>query len=430
MRTLQEELAKILGARPYRMVLSAPLAPDGASRATLQPIDRVAIQQEPTGQSGRAGSEDIADAWQVERIVGAQAFHQNVPSAQLPALLAEMLEREFTQLTALSPGREWRLKRTRKGRVLASSSPRAGGEPEKPAPAAATQAQAGSDPCKTHAAAAHDRVKRYLLPATPGAPLAPLVDMGVLTPDGRVAKAMHDKYRQVNRFVELVDHELSRWPGQALRVVDFGCGKSYLTFVLYHYLTALRGLRVEMLGLDLKADVVENCNRLALKYGYEGLRFEVGDIAERSLAGSVDMVVTLHACDTATDHALAKAVAWGAQFIFSVPCCQHELNAQMQGGPLPILTRYGIVQERTAALMTDAIRANLLMASGYKAQLLEFVDLAHTPKNLLIRARKASIPPAHARRALAEVDALCEAFSLAPTLRRLLDEEKAENECG
>jgi len=205
-----------------------------------------------------------------------------------------------------------------------------------------------------------------------------------------------------------------------LRIVDFGCGKSYLTFVLYYYLTYVRKIEAHITGLDLKADVIEKCSHAAHKYGYDRLRFEVGDIAKYRPAGRVDMVVSLHACDTATDFALYNAVNWGAKYIFAVPCCQHELNGQIEAGALSLLTRYGVIQERFAALATDAIRANLLECHGYKTQLLEFVDLSHTPKNLALRAVKKGHGAGAGSPAMRGVKAMMEEFHLSPMLYRLL----------
>jgi len=265
----------------------------------------------------------------------------------------------------------------------------------------------------------HDRVKNRIL--AEGTPIAPLVDMGVFTQEGRVAAPMQHKFRQINRFLEMIDDTLDG-SVTALSVVDFGCGKSYLTFILYHYLTEIRGINVEMVGLDLKADVITSCEVTARKYGYEGLRFMQGDIGMYSQQHRADMVITLHACDTATDYALYHGIKMGASRIFAAPCCQHELKAHIKTEALSLLTRYGTVKDRAAALMTDAIRANLMAYSGYKTQLMEFVELTHTPKNLLIRAVKTKMPIKARAMYLKEVEALCEAFGLSPTLYNLLCE--------
>ena len=240
----------------------------------------------------------------------------------------------------------------------------------------------------------HDRQKTYLLPE--GENIPALVDLGVFTPDFRIVKSKYDKYRQINRFIQLIDDEFAGTQRKSLTILDFGCGKSYLTFIMYYYFTVKRGMDVHIIGYDLKADVVEHCNAVAARYGYDRLRFVTADVTKDRLYDEhIDMVVTLHACDTATDYALYYAIQKQADYIFSVPCCQHEINAQIQkGGELDLFLRHGIVKERVCALLTDSIRAAALEDMGYRTDMIEFVDLEHSPKNIMLRARREKELPA------------------------------------
>ncbi len=233
----------------------------------------------------------------------------------------------------------------------------------------------------------HDRKKKYILQE--GTPVPFLIDLGVMTKEGKIIHARYDKFRQINRFLEFIEDILEKLPkDREVRIIDFGCGKSYLTFALYYYLKVLNGCDIRVTGLDLKQEVIDTCTRLRDRYGYEKLNFACGDIADYAGEEQVDMVVTLHACDTATDYALYQAVRWNASVILSVPCCQHELNGQIDSTLLRPVLKYGLLKERISSLLTDGIRAELLGRMGYEVQVLEFIDMEHTPKNILLRAIK------------------------------------------
>lgn len=266
----------------------------------------------------------------------------------------------------------------------------------------------------------HNRARQYILQE--GKPVDFLVGLGVQTPEGKITKNRYDKFRQINRYLEFIEDVLDKLPtDRTIRIIDFGCGKSYLTFAMYYYLHELQGRDILVTGLDLKKDVIAHCNELAAKCGYDRLQFEVGDISTYNGSDKVDMVVSLHACDTATDYALEKAVKWGADVIMAVPCCQHELNKQIACKELQPLLKYGLIKERMSALITDAVRANLLETQGYDTQILEFIDMEHTPKNLLIRAVKKS--GAAKMQQKNNIENTMEFLHLEPTLKKLLDEE-------
>ena len=261
----------------------------------------------------------------------------------------------------------------------------------------------------------HNRKKTYLIEEGSQVPF--MQDLGVMTKDGKIVHAKYDKFKQINRFLEFIEDIVPKLPTEReIQIIDFGCGKSYLTFAMYYYLKVVRNYDISVVGLDLKEDVIEHCNELKERYGYDKLKFICGDISTYNDAVAVDMVVTLHACDTATDYALAKAVNWNASVILSVPCCQHELNGQIKNELLSPVLKYGLIKERMAALMTDGIRANLLEQMGYDVQVLEFIDMQHTPKNILIRAVRNGHEPSIDQ----DTSKLIEALNAKPMLSELL----------
>ena len=337
--------------------------------------------------------------YQIEKFTDKQVFHENIEKDTLEEKMLELMI-SYKNIAAWSKTNSFDLKISKKGKVFLGKKK--------------------GDNLKL-VNKSHNKEKNYILKE--GMQIQPLIDLGVFTKEGKVVKSMYDKYKQINRFVEIIDDEIKKNDYKELTILDFGCGKSYLTFVLYYYFVEIKKINVKMIGLDLKKDVINKCNDIAKRYGYDNLTFELGDINGFKYNNKVDMVITLHACDTATDYALYNAIKWNSKMIFSVPCCQHELNAQMKSDSLSILTKYGIVKERVAALMTDASRANLLEVVGYKTQLLEFIDISHSPKNILIRASKGNVSKDKREKSLSEVKALVDEFNFNPTLYNLLKED-------
>ena len=339
--------------------------------------------------------------YQIEEFTKTQAFHKNVTLTELKELFPAYFENRFRQAQLHLQGEDVQILVSKKGAVSVLRK-KSKGEAMPKLPLS------------------HNRTKNYILNEGTAVPF--LVELGVMTKDGTVTKAKHDKFRQINRFLEFVQDILPALPSdRTITILDFGCGKSYLTFAIYHFLKVLHGRDVRIIGLDLKKDVILGCNRLAEKLGYSELTFLHGDIADYEGMNQVDMVVTLHACDTATDFALAKAIGWDASVILSVPCCQHELNKQIKNEELSSLLKYGLIKERTAALFTDAIRGNLLEAAGYQTQILEFIDMEHTPKNILLRAvRKQKPSEEKLQKNLEEIKPTLELLHAEPTLYQLL----------
>lgn len=301
-----------------------------------------------------------------------QVFHHNLTAAEVPARISEWME-VMRQLELEHHRGKVHALVSKKGKVTVKTS---------------------KNVCvEKQIDLSHNRAKKYIL--NPDVKVPFLVDLGVQTQDGKIVNSRYDKFRQINRFLEFVEDILPALPrDREVVILDFGCGKSYLTFAMYYYLHELKNYDIRIVGLDLKKDVIAHCNELKDRYGYEKLTFLAGDIAEYEGVSRVDMVVTLHACDTATDYALDKAVRWGASVILSVPCCQHEVNGQIENQLLAPALKYGLIKERMSALLTDAIRANLLEEAGYQVQILEFIDMEHTPKNILIRGVKSAKTPA------------------------------------
>ena len=334
--------------------------------------------------------------YQVSEIVGRKVLHSNHSAADVKKKIIDYMTEDFKQA---------QINMTDAAATILSSKSKT---------LTCKYKKAGQ--LKVQRDLSHNRTKKYIIQE--GKPVAYMIDLGVMGQDGKIIRTRYDKFRQINRFLEYIEDILPKLDKEReLTIIDFGCGKSYLTFAMYYYLKELKGYNIRIIGLDLKADVIEHCNELRTRYGYDKLDFYVGDIATYKDVDKVDMVVTLHACDTATDYALAKAVKWGAEVILSVPCCQHEANRTIKSDILSPVMDYGILKERMAAIVTDAARAKLLTANGYDTQILEFIDMEHTPKNLLIRAVKSSKEDISAREKTKD---MLEALNLELTIDKLI----------
>ena len=301
--------------------------------------------------------------YQVSYYQDAKVTHQNLSPSEIKAFFAEVMGAYFKQAQFYTKTSDLQVLFNKKGEGTILSKP----------------------PSRFEVTLSHNRQKNYLIPE--GTQCDFMQALGVMDPEGRVFKKKYDKFRQLNKYLEFVEDVLPAL-GENITIIDFGCGKAYLTFALYHYLVRMQNRNVKIIGLDLKQDVIDFCNQTALGLGYEGLSFEIGDIKAFEFAGNVDMVVSLHACDTATDEAIGKAVSWNAKVIYAVPCCQHELFGQIKNEDMAPLLVHGIVRDKLATIVTDTLRANALEAVGYQVQMLEFIDMTHTPKNILIRAVK------------------------------------------
>ena len=377
-------IEEILNNNPYRIVVSNPRS------KTATNYKKVVIQKKVIGKN---------EIYQIENYTQTQVFHKNIEDSELKSELTGLLDGEYKQVNAFFEGEEFDIKLNKDSKCYLKKN------------VSAVKIQPISN----------NRVKNYILKEGDNIPV--FVELGIFTSEYKIVNSMYDKFKQINRFAEIVDDVLKTYNKESINIIDFGCGKSYLTFVLYYYLVEIKKINANIIGLDLKADVIRKCNELAKKFGYEGLRFEVGNINGYKAPFDVNMVVTLHACDTATDFALFNAINWNADIILSVPCCQHELNKQIESEELSGLLKFGILKERCAALVTDAIRGCLLEYKGYKTDIMEFIDIAHSPKNLLIRARKANISKEKKISSYNEAVSMTKEFGCDQMLLNMLNEQ-------
>lgn len=387
-----EELKKLLEEsmtdKLYQMIASAPTKKEDITKVKVRPI---MLQDQLV--------------FQISRFVGKQVMHENLSASDAAERIAELMENHFKQLEIETAGFFAVVLVSKKGKITIKKKQRAM-EPNK------------------KIQLTHNRSKHYILEEGKTVPF--LVDLGVQTQEGKIVHSRYDKFRQINRFLEFIEDIVPILPkDRQIHIIDFGCGKSYLTFAMYYYLHQLQGLDIRITGLDLKAEVIANCNKLAKDYGYDQLTFLHGDIADYTGCDKVDMVVTLHACDTATDYALYKAILWQAKVILSVPCCQHEVNSQIACEALDGALRYGLLKERLSALFTDALRADILEEQGYETQVLEFIDMEHTPKNILLRAvKRKSASENDTLKSERVSERLAQTLHVHTTLQKLLEEKQ------
>ncbi len=379
MQEIRVLLERVINEKLITATLSNPREKGGVTKVKVRPILKKGLL-----------------LFQCEAFQNKQVFHENLEAPEMIEHLLQHME-DMKQMQVETKEIRATVLISKKGKVTISEKRQQG--------------------CTKEVDLSHNKQKEYILKE--GMQIPFLQDLGVMTGEGKIVRSKFDKFRQINRFLEFVEDILPRLQKEKeITILDFGCGKSYLTFAIYYYLRELKGYDVRIIGLDLKADVIKHCNALSKKYGYDKLTFLEGDIADYEGVNEVDMVVTLHACDTATDFALAKAVSWNTKVILSVPCCQHELNGQIKSDVLAPILKYGLIKERIAALVTDAMRAEYLEAEGYEAQILEFIDMEHTPKNILIRAVKTGKNKENAE----ELRACEEFLHISPKLRALLQE--------
>jgi SAM-dependent methyltransferase len=367
------------------------------------PMDKIRLSQiyedpantERSPETARAESRDKKIYFQIESYKNNQVFHRNIPEHELKAYVLENYYL-FRELFILCSENEYSIKISKKGKLHITG--RAVSKLVSPGP--------------------HNRKKDHIL--ADGNPVDFLIRLGIMDNTGRVRHKWYDKFKQINRYLELIEDSLKHLDTINPLIIDFGCGKSYLTFALYYYLNKIKGLSAKIIGLDLKEEVIKDLNILAKDLNYTSLEFHVGNIADYTFSGKLDMVISLHACNTATDHAIARAIKWKTKVIMAVPCCHKEANSQIDISPMKSIMSYGVLKERIAALMTDGLRAELLKIAGYETQVIEFIDMQHTPKNLMIRAYLKCSNPKITDIVKNDYLKCCEKFDLDLTLHKLL----------
>ena len=380
MKEIRELCEEYIGKELYQIIISNPQKTSEISKVKVRPVML---------------KESIV--FQVTEYKGAQVFHENYEKSQLIEKIEVYLKEQLKQMELTSTSMQATVLISKKGKITIKKKQ--------------MQTEKKVD-------LSHNKAKKYILQEGTLVPF--LVDLGVQTKEGKIVRSNYDKFRQINRYLEFIADIMPILPkDRCINIIDFGCGKSYLTFALYYYMKILCDRDIQVIGLDLKEKVIEDCNKLAKRYGYDKLKFVTGDVSTYTGEGEVDMVVTLHACDTATDYAIEKAIKWGAKVIFTVPCCQHEVNMQIKNENLQPILKYGLIKERVSALLTDAIRANLLEEAGYQVQVMEFIDMEHTPKNILIRAVKEK----EKKEKDTGIKELTETLHIQNTLQKLLEEK-------
>ena len=413
-KKLQDKLEQYINVELKEMIISNARNKEGVTKVKVRPV---MLKNELV--------------YQVSSFKGKQVFHENMTPEALCQNCIKWLQNDFGQMEAHHVQGTLICLTNKKGTLTVKEKKRPAATNEK----AKNSSEMGKDVQikerkdvrilaeERLQELSHNRKKKYILEEN--IPVGFLIDLGVQTPQGKIIHSAYDKFRQINRFLEFVEDVLPALEErEVIRILDFGCGKSYLTFAIYHYLHELKKKDVQIIGLDLKEDVIAHCNKLKDKYGYTNLQFLTGDIKDYTGQDEVDMVVTLHACDVATDYALYKALKWNARVILSVPCCHHEVNRQIGGKELAPMLIYGIVKDRMAALATDSLRALLLEKEGYDTQLLEFIDMTHTPKNILIRAVKRTkmISATKQKELVKQEEDFTKFLGIHTTLQKLLEE--------